>query len=287
MTDSRVRALVVDHNIEIVAADTTTIAQEAELRHIAGRVSAVALAKTMTAAILVGSRLRGDERLSLQFTMDGGIRGILVDTDAEGAVRGYTQLKVVGVVDAGPSHYSYGLGNHGTVTLIQSTAFHENARGSVSMTSFDIAGDIEYLLQTSQQIPSRLALAADYDDELRYSGGVLAQGMAGHDAATFERLGERFVSGEVVDWMRRLREPEEVVRTVADGAGVRIESRAAIAFRCRCSDAKVRALLRTLPIDELADLVSKNEAAHVTCNFCNRTFEVDVPSLRRMRDERM
>lgn len=286
MSDRRVRALIVEHNIEIVAADTTRIAQEAEMRHLAGRVAAVALAKTLTAAILTGSRLKNDERLSIQFTMDGGIRGILVDTDAQGSVRGYTQLKVVGAVDAGPSHYSYGLGNHGTVTILQSTAFRENARGSVSMTTFDIAGDIEFLLESSWQIPSRLALAAEYSDDVRYAGGVLAQALAGHDRSTFERLGERFASGEVGECMRRLRDPEEVVRAIADGATCRIEDVTAIQFRCRCSEAKVTDLMRTLPIDELEDIIEKDEPAHVTCNFCNRAYEISTASLRKIRDER-
>ncbi len=286
MPDYRIRALLVDKNVEIVAAVTTALAQEAELRHLAGRVAAVALAKTMTAAVLVGSRLKGSERLSIQFNMDGGIRGILVDVDADGNTRGMTQRKVVGAVDAGPSHYSYGLGNRGTVTLLQSTAFKETARGTAEMTTFDVAGDIEHCLRTSQQIPSALALAAEYDADIGYAGGVLAQALAGHDATAFGEIERRFAAGDVMDALRRRSAPESLVDAIAVGAAVRIEDRSELRFRCRCSHEKVVDMMRTLPVDELEELATNEEPASVTCNFCNVTYEIDSAALRRLLGER-
>ncbi len=59
---------------------------------------------------------------------------------------------------------------------------------------------------------------------------------------------------------------------------VRVFNPAAVKHGCRCSEARVAEVLRTIPASELEDLKVDNELV-VTCEFCGRVYTFDeVPA---------
>src|SRR4051794_3295397 len=122
MADEILRAELKSRGAVAFAVDATGAAFEAEWRHLAGRVAAEALARLIAGTALAAGVLKDDEQLSLQIKTEGKLGGALVDVDAHGALRGYTQQKVIPVMDPGPSDISYAIGSRGTLTAIRSTA---------------------------------------------------------------------------------------------------------------------------------------------------------------------
>src|SRR5437870_5791350 len=89
LSDYLVRATAADTTIRALAVVTTGLVEEARQRHKTAPTASAALGRTLTAGLLLGSMLKEDENLSLQFLGDGPLRGIFVDANARGEARGF------------------------------------------------------------------------------------------------------------------------------------------------------------------------------------------------------
>lgn len=87
--DGLARTTAAGQSVRAVAAVTTRLVDEARRRHRPAPTASAALGRTLTAGLLLGGLLREDETISLQFVGKGPLRGILVDANARGEVRGF------------------------------------------------------------------------------------------------------------------------------------------------------------------------------------------------------
>ena len=63
MTDYLVRALAFDGNVRAFAARTTETVGEAQRRHNTWPTASAALGRSMTAAVMMGAMLKGEDKL--------------------------------------------------------------------------------------------------------------------------------------------------------------------------------------------------------------------------------
>src|SRR5438876_22830 len=89
VADRVARTLSVDGTVRGLAAVTTGVVEEARLRHGTLPTATAALGRALTAATLLAGTLKADERLSLEFSGNGPIRGILAEANPEGDARGF------------------------------------------------------------------------------------------------------------------------------------------------------------------------------------------------------
>jgi len=89
VADRIARTLTADGAVRGLAAVTTDLVEEARTRHGTLPTATAALGRALTAALLLGGLVKADERISLQFSGDGPLGGILVDGTPDGAVRGF------------------------------------------------------------------------------------------------------------------------------------------------------------------------------------------------------
>src|SRR5262245_14936112 len=249
MADELLRGELRARGVVAFAAETTGTGFEAEWRHLAGRIAAEALGRAIVAAVLAAGFLREDEKLSLQVKSEAALRGLLVDVDATGNVRGYTDAKVLPMMDPGPTAVEYAIGSRGLLTMIRSTAKAVRYAGSVELRRGDVASDVEHYLATSEQRESVVELATDYGTKLEYAGGILVQALPGVDREVLESVRAR------LDVLRaalaRERSPARVLAAVFADEEVEIVERRAIRFRCSCSYERALGVIRGLDRAEL------------------------------------
>src|SRR5690348_4804555 len=89
MKDYLVKALAYDGYIRAYAVRTTETVSEAQRRHETWRTASAALGRTLTAGVMMGAMLKGDDKISIKINGGGPIGAILVDSNAKGEVRGY------------------------------------------------------------------------------------------------------------------------------------------------------------------------------------------------------
>lgn len=89
MTDYLVKALAYDGQIRAYAVRTTDVVSEAQRRHQTWRTASAALGRSLTAGVMMGAMLKGEDKLTIKIDGGGPIGVILVDSNAKGDVRGY------------------------------------------------------------------------------------------------------------------------------------------------------------------------------------------------------
>ncbi|MEZ5660695.1 MAG: Hsp33 family molecular chaperone HslO [Burkholderiaceae bacterium] len=147
-------------------------------------------------------------------------------------------------------------------------------QGIVPLEGASIAGALERYMERSEQLPTRLWLAADG----KRAAGLLLQRLpesAGieADADTWER----------VQTLADTLAPDEILGIEAEQAMHRLfwqetvsalETRA-IRFECSCSRARVADMLRMLGQAEVEDIIAEQKTVEVDCDYCNAHYSFD------------
>lgn len=284
--DSLVKATTADKTVRALAAVTTSLVEEARTRHQTAPTASAALGRTLTAGLLLGSMLDEDETLSLQFLGDGPLRGIFVDANARGEVRGFvyrprTHLPIRrSKLDVG------GAVGKGTLTVIRTQPWgKEPYRSILPIVSGEIGEDIAHYLLNSEQIPSAVSLGVfvQPDEAVTASGGFVTQVMPGVHADTIAQLEANVAQAKPVSQMvREGATPQEILTQVLDGFGPIIVSESPVRFRCHCTRERVLGVLVALGREEVQDLLVQEGKAAVTCEFCNEQYTIDREELEAL-----
>ena len=88
-TDYLVKALAFDGVIRAYAVRSTDTVGEVQRRHQMWPTATAALGRTISAAVMMGAMLKGDNKLTVKIQGDGPLGPIVVDANAKGEVRGY------------------------------------------------------------------------------------------------------------------------------------------------------------------------------------------------------
>src|SRR5437867_2875796 len=89
MTDKLIHATAADNQLRCMAAVTTDLVAEACRRHRTFPTASAALGRVVTGSLLLGSRVKDLEKLTIHFDCDGPIGNIIAQADPSGNVRGY------------------------------------------------------------------------------------------------------------------------------------------------------------------------------------------------------
>ena len=90
MSDYMIRATAANGQIRAFAATTRDLTEYARNAHNTSPVVTAALGRTMTAAVMMGSMMKGeDDLLTIKIQGDGPMEGLTITADSKGDVKGY------------------------------------------------------------------------------------------------------------------------------------------------------------------------------------------------------
>ena len=293
MTDTIIRAHIPDHEVRLLSGVTTALVAEAARRHQTTRTASAALGRTLTGALLLGLMQKDLERVTVQFSGDGPIGGIVALADAAGNVRGYVQnpqadapahpngkLNVAGVVGRGTLHVRREAG-------FEIGLMKEPYHGIVEIQTGEIAEDLNYYLTISEQIPSITSLGVFVRDEVLASGGYIIQLMPGSDPKLAEELDACIAAApSVTDMIREGATPLDMLRTALDGFAVEVLDEREVRFLCTCSRERALKMLGSLDPADLEEMIEDGKGEQLTCPVCNTVYEITVDELREVARER-
>lgn len=87
--DYLIRGTAFGGKVRAFAVRTKHIVEELRVRHQTTPTATAALGRTVTAALMMGTMLKGEEKLTVQVKGGGPIGQIVADANAKGEVRGY------------------------------------------------------------------------------------------------------------------------------------------------------------------------------------------------------
>ena len=301
--DEILRGTVGGGAARVVAVTTTGVAREAIRRHEATGAAAVALARGVTAGLLLATLTKDDERVTLQLLGDGPLGGLTVDATASGTARAYVKNVVAGpALPADRPLLAAAVGATGVVNVIRDVGLREAFRGRTSFVTGEIDEDCEHYLMASEQIESALrcetVLASD--GTLAFSAGILVQALpGGRGAAVVAAARACFAAGALRDALgdadrehphehrAHLRDPGSLIEAAlgdAIGAWHALDARP-VRFHCPCSRDRASASLALLGKSELAAMILEDGKAEVVCNFCRAIHDFSAADLELIRRE--
>lgn len=240
--DRLIRGTAMDGRVRAFAVRTTQLVEELRRRHDTYPTATAALGRTLTAGAIMGSMLKGKERLTIQVKGDGPIGQIVVDANAVGEVRGYVTEPHVHLPSnsMGKLDVAGAVGTEGFIHIIKDLGLKEPYRGSTPIISGELGEDFTYYFAKSEQTPSAVGLGVlvDTDNTVIVAGGFIIQLLPGLNDDEITAI-ENAVSSipPVTALLDQGLELDEMLRWMLPD--VRILDELDIHFQCECSRERV------------------------------------------------
>ncbi|MDP1512958.1 Hsp33 family molecular chaperone HslO [Paenibacillus sp. CMAA1739] len=286
--DRLIRGTAMDGRVRAFAVRTTQLVEELRRRHDTYPTATAALGRTLTAGAIMGSMLKGKERLTIQVKGDGPIGQIVVDANAVGEVRGYVTEPHVHLPSnsMGKLDVAGAVGTEGFIHIIKDLGLKEPYRGSIPIISGELGEDFTYYFAKSEQTPSAVGLGVlvDTDNSVIVAGGFIIQLLPGLSDDEITAI-ENAVGSipPVTALLDQGLELEEMLRWMLPD--VRVLDEMDIHFQCECSRERVEKTLISLGESELKQLIEEEGQAEVVCHFCNEAYQFNKDELQSLLDQ--
>jgi molecular chaperone Hsp33 len=246
------------------------------------------LGQAVSASVLLASTLKFRGTLTLQLQGHGAARLLVSQCTHDFRVRALVRVDEQRLAVAGEAAQSATLTPEGFRALVGeegrlavTVEAHEREvryQGIVPLAGNSFAECLEGYFASSEQLPTRVRLAADES----YAAGLLIQQLPGAPDS-HEDLDARSAWQDAqlgIGTVRRselLGSPVERVLTRNFGQqDLRLFAGSPVRFECRCDPERVAGLLRALGANEVRDVLEEQGAVTVTCDFCNRSYRFDA-----------
>jgi molecular chaperone Hsp33 len=290
MNDYLVRIITENGTVRALACVTTGLVNEACQRQGAWPTAAVALGRGLTAGVLMGALLKTSERVALSFEGNGPLKKVLVEADANGAVRGYVRVPAVHMeTPDGRLDVASAIGRAGLLTVTKDLGMKQPYSGIVPLATSEMGEDLALYLTESEQTPSAVGLGVfvEPDYSVSAAGGFLIQSLPPGDEGVVDQLMARLAElPPLTTLLHEGNSPEQLLERLFEGIPYRTLEKRVVAFACSCSRERIERVLISLGKEELADLLEKEGEAEVTCEFCQEIYHFDRTELERLLAEK-
>ena len=290
MKDYLVRAIAFDGQVRAFATNTTETVAEAQRRHNTWPVVSAALGRSMTASVMMGAMLKGDDKITVKIQGNGPIGPMVIDADAKGDVRGFVTNPQVHfeLNEHGKLDVRAGVGTEGTLTIVKDLGMRDMFSGQTEIVSGEIAEDFTYYFAASEQIPSSVGLGVlvNPDNTIKAAGGFILQLLPGCDDETINEIEKHLATIEPVSKMiEKGYTPEQILEAVLGQGNVQILSELPVQFECQCSKERFGAAIIGLGVGEIQEMIDEDGGAQAQCHFCLETYEFDKEELKGFINE--
>lgn len=290
MNDYLVKALAYDGNIRAYAVRTTETVSEAQRRHQTWRTASAALGRAMTAGVMMGAMLKGEDKLTVKIDGGGPIGVILVDSNAKGEVRGYVTNPEIDFEsnEHGKLDVRRAVGTTGTMSIVKDVGLRDFFSGQVPIVSGELGEDFTYYFATSEQLPSSVGVGVlvNPDDSILAAGGFIFQLMPGTKEETISKLEERLKTIPPISTLvEKGLTPEEILEELFGKEHLKILETMPVSFTCNCSKERFSDAIVSLGVAEIEDMIKEDGQAEAHCHFCNEKYHFSKEELEKLKEE--
>ena len=287
MGDYMVRATAANAQVRAFAVTTKELVETARQAHNTSPVVTAALGRLLTAGVMMGSMLKGDDDLlTLQVRGDGPVRGLTVTANAKGEVKGYATVPDVilpanakGKLDVG------GAVGRGTLSVIRDLGLKEPYVGQTALVTGEIGDDLTSYFATSEQIPSAVGLGVlmNKDNTVRQAGGFIIQLLPFTDEKIIEQLEKKITEMKsVTEMLEEGMTPEMLLEEILGDFGLEITDTLPAQFSCNCSKERITKALISIGKKDLQEMIDDGEPIEVNCHFCNTNYTFSIDELKEI-----
>jgi len=225
------------------------------------------LGEAMAAMALLSATLKFDGAITLQVQGNGPLHLLVVQCTSRLSLRGLARWRG----DLPDSSLQNLLGEGRLALTIEPSGKGERYQGIVPLEGETLAASLEGYFQRSEQLPTRLWLAAGDDS----AAGLLLQVMPERQRNPDAWQHVTVLADTVTSKELKTLSAEHLLQRLYHEEDVRLFEATPVAFRCQCSRARIEATLRSLGAEEMHSILREQGKVHVDCEFCGRGYEFD------------
>ncbi len=270
-----------------VIVNGTRMINEMRWNHDLGILETLVLGHAYLGAALMSAGLKGNDRLAIHVECSGPIKGLSVEANAFGEVRGY--LKQVPIPVDKPLE-SFDLSPFFGAGFLSVTKLLEDSKhpfvGKVMLEHGRLAKDLAHYHLKSEQIHTAFSLSVYFDQagQVKGAGGLMLQAMPGandQDLLEMEKclhalpsLGQAVTDADF---------PNNYLQEGFKEFAPKISEQRGIEFMCHCSDKRIGSMLSMLSGDELEDMAANGPfPVQIRCHYCNTTFDFSQAQVKEI-----
>ncbi|WP_417898384.1 Hsp33 family molecular chaperone HslO [Bacillus haimaensis] len=290
MSDYLVKALAFEGQVRAYSVRTTDTVSEAQKRHQTWPTASAALGRAMSASVMLGAMLKGENKLTVKIDGGGPIGVILVDSNAKGQVRGYVtnpqthfDLNQQGKLDVARA-----VGTNGNLSIVKDLGLREHFSGQTELISGELGEDFTYYLVSSEQVPSAVGVGVlvNPDNSILASGGFIIQLMPGTSEETITVIEEKINNMTPVSKLiEKGLTPEELLMEILGAENLKFLETLPVEFKCQCSKERFERAIISLGEKEITEIIEEEGQAEAMCHFCNSSYKFSKEELESMREQ--
>jgi len=176
------RFLMAEDQIKGGVVHATRMVKEMQANHGLGPLETLVLGQAYIAAALMSAPLKGRDRIAMGIQCSGPIKGLDVEANAFGEIRGYLKANPIDVKN--PEKIKrlstlYGAGFLSVTRYLEDA--HRPYTGQIALVHGAIAEDLAEYFLASEQIPSGFSLSVAFDENANITGagGIFLQALPG------------------------------------------------------------------------------------------------------------
>lgn len=286
MTDQLKKYLTEDRSVRIQAVRLDATWKAVQANHDSPPAITHLLGELVAASTLLAANIKFDGSLVLQIQGDGPIALLVVECRNDLSLRATVKMREGHEVPSDGNMQSLlNPGGNGRFIVVldpqRKLPGQQAYQGIVPLQGDTVAEALQHYMKASEQLDTRLWLAADADhaagmliQRLPYHGGSDAPVLTEQNAAeTWDRAcalagtikHDELLATDIDTLIHRLFWEETLV--AFDPLSVR--------WHCPCTRERVASMLRTLGQEEINSVLAERGQVDVSCDFCGKPYKFD------------
>lgn len=262
----------------------TELVERARNLHKLSRTATAALGRTLMAASMMGSMLKGENE-SLTTTIKGGgpIGSVVAVAKADASVKGYVGNPEIELPRVGKKlAVGQAVGREGKLTVVKDLGLRDPYVGQVNLVSGEIAEDFAMYFTASEQVNSLVSLGVLVGETVEAAGGLIVQMLPGASEAAIQSVENS--AGMFMDISGTMREyhlkgaVEQLLSHLQPEILLEVYPR----YNCDCTRERVERALISLGREELEAMICEDHGAKVDCHFCNKRYIFSEDALKKL-----
>ena len=282
--DRLIKGIEGDGQFKISIVKTTEVIRTAKKNHNLSLLATLLLGRTLTAAMLLASELKGEERIEIRLEGSGPLGFISAEANRAGEMRGYVQNPRAKLDYSDPT-VTIGDGI-GIGLLTVSKILYDEAEprtSTIQIVEGDILSDMAHFMAQSEQVLSAFLLDVDINEEggVEQGGGILIQRLPDAEETVMDQL-QKTVSElpPISTLLKNGLYVDKIMEKASKPFSIKELDRQPVHFFCRCSHERFMNALSMLNYEDLKEL--KDDKQEITCHYCGNKLIVSKQEMERL-----
>ena len=282
--DRRYHFIMADGAVRGVLIQGSRTLREMQNNHDLGVLESIVLGQAYLGTALIAAGLKGDGLIQMKVECGGPLKGLSVEADSHGTVRGYLMENPIPLEKTPDSLDTSDLFGPGFLSITRYSGEKKNAfTGQVELRTGHLAEDLAAYYEESEQLHTvfNLSVHLEKTGEITGGAGLFLQAMPGAEDVVLEMVEEATV--KIPSLSRNFKaetDVKEFINTYFSDFQPEILDDKRFEFMCGCSKSRFEKFLSSLNKDDKSEIRTKGPfPLKTTCHNCNSSYEFSKDEL--------